>query len=225
MADESMADDTQQGEWQATTEDSHSPEEPAVGEWRECVDTDPEYLEIAAYCAFRAALRKYIMGTWIGDMGRFGRLPDDVKRVLEKLEEDKDAYAFARQLLHDRMGFDAAGQPERVLRYHKAYFECSDRSPFSRSAMLAGFLEVMDVVTRTEPTFRDALHQSVHSIHDTDYTNLVAAYTKWHDMAVASMKADGKLYANVTNRQLTGRWGSGKRALMEMRALLAGMRG
>ena len=74
MADEAMEDDTQQGDWQAATEDSHSPEEPSVGEWRECVDTDPEYLEIAAYCACRAALHKYIQGTWLGDVGRFGRL-------------------------------------------------------------------------------------------------------------------------------------------------------
>jgi hypothetical protein len=225
MADEAMADDTQQEEWQATTEDSHSPEEPAVGGWRECVDTDPEYLEIAAYCEFRAALHKYIQGTWLGNVGRFGRLPDDVKRVLEKLEEDKDAYAFARQLLHDRMGFDAAGQPERVLLYHKAYFECSDRSPFSRSAMLAGFLEVMHVVTRRESEFRQALHSSVHQFHDTDYTNLVAAYTKWHDMAVESIKKDSGVYAYVKNRELFGHGGAGKRALMEMRALLAGMRG
>ncbi len=94
MEDEAMVDDTQQGEWQATTEDSHSPEAPSVGEWRECVDTDPTYLEIAAYCAFRAALWKYISGMWAGHMVR-PRLSEDIQRVLDKLEDDKNAYPLA----------------------------------------------------------------------------------------------------------------------------------
>ena len=224
MADAAMEDDETQGEWQATTEDCDSPEEPTVGEWRRCVDTDPTYLGIAAYCAFRAALHKYIMGTWCGHvMGP--RLPEDVKIVLNKLEEDKDAYPFQRQLLDDRMGVDAAGQPERVLRYHTAYEMPSDRNPFSRSAMLAGFLEVMDQVNTWEARFKQALHRTVHSIHDTDYTNLVAAYTKWHDMAVESIQKASGVYAHLKKRELFGHGGAGRRALMEMRALLAAMRG
>jgi hypothetical protein len=95
------------------------------------------------------------------------------------------------------MGFDAGGQPERVIRCHTSYEKCSDRQPFSRGAMLAGFLEVMDVVTRREPEFRQTLHSSVHPFHDTDYTNLVAAYTKWHDMAVENIKKAGGFYAWV----------------------------
>jgi hypothetical protein len=86
-------------------------------------------------------------------------------------------------------------------------------------------MEVMDMVTRTKHVIREALDQSLHSIHDTDYTNLVAAYTKWHDMAVESIKKDSGVYAYVKNRELFGSRGPGKRALMEMRALLAGMRG
>ncbi len=196
-----MADDTQQEEWQAATEDSHSPEEPAVGKWRECVDTDPRYLEIAAYCAFRAALHKYIQGTWLGNVGRFGRLPEDVQNTLDELEDNKDAYAFGRQLLHDRMGFDAARQQVRVLRYHTAYFMLSDRNPFCGSAILTGFLEVMAMVTRTEPVIKRALHQSLHLIHDRDYENLVAAYKLWHDMAVASIQAAGVVLAHVRRRE------------------------
>ena len=193
-----------QGEWQATTEDSHSPEEPAVGKWRECVATDSEYLEIAAYCAFRAALHKYIQGTWLGNVGRFGRLPEHVQNTLNELEDNKDAYAFGRQLLHDRMGFDATGQQARVLRYHTAYFMLSDRNPFCGSAILTGFLEVMAMVTRTEDVIRRALHQSLHSIHDRDYTNLKEAYKTWHDMAVASIQAAGVVFAHVRRREQEG---------------------
>ena len=219
-----MADDTQQGEWQAATEDCPSPEQPSVGEWRECADTDPTYLELAAYSAFRAALYNYMEMMWAGDVIR-PRLPKNIKDVLDKLDDDKNAYPLAWQLLHDRMGFDAEGQQARVIRYHTSYNMFSDSGPFSRSAMLAGFMEVMDLVNRTEPDFRAALHRLARGPHDTDYTSLVAAYTKWHDMAVESIKKDSGLYAHVKQRELSGPRGPGRRALMEMRALLAGMRG
>ncbi len=213
-----MADDTKQGDWQGTTEDSHSPDLPGVGEWRVCVTTDPIYIEIAAYCAFRQALSKYILGTWAGDVLR-PRLPQLVKDVLDWLDNEKDACPTGRQLLE---------QPVRVndepLHYHTSYEVCSDSRPFSRSAMLAGFIPVMDKVTTTGPAFRAALHWSLHSIHDTDYTNLVTVYKNWHDMAVASMQVAGGVYAHLKKRELSGPR-PGKRALMEMRALLAAMRG
>ena len=164
------------------------------------------------------------MGTWAGDVIR-PRLPEDIKNVLDKLDDDKNAYPLAWQLLHDRMGFDASGQQERVLRYHTAYFMLSDRDPFSRSAMLAGFLEVMDQVNTWESRFRAALHHTLLSIHDTDYANLVAAYTKWHDMAVESIQKASGVYAHLKKRELSGPRGPGRHALMEIRGLLAGMRG
>ncbi len=67
------------------------------------------------------------------------------------------------------MGFDAAGQQERVIRYHTSYNMFSDSGPFSRSAMLTGFMEVMDLVNRTEPDFRAAVHRAAHSIGLTLY--------------------------------------------------------
>ncbi len=90
-----MADDTKQGDWQATTEDSHAPDEPGVGAWRECEATDPTYLELASYSAFRNALCKYIDATWFGNVTG-PRLPEDVQQVLCDMEENKDAYPTAR---------------------------------------------------------------------------------------------------------------------------------
>jgi hypothetical protein len=187
-----------QGEWQGTTDVSHSPELPGVGEWHVCVATDPIYIEIAAYCAFRRALGKYIMGTWAGNVVG-PRLTQPVTDALDWLDDEKDAYPTGRQLLEE---------PVRVLggpiRYHTSYEVFSDSRPFSRSAMVAGFRPVMHKVTTTEPDFRVALHHSVHVIHTRDYDSLVTAYKTWHDMAVASIQAAGVVFAHVRRREERG---------------------
>jgi hypothetical protein len=67
--------------------------------------------------------------------------------------------------------------------------------------MVAGFIPVMHKVTRTERDFREALHASLHAIHTTDYTNLLAAYKTWHDMAVGSMRG---MFAHVRRREQDG---------------------
>jgi hypothetical protein len=195
-----MADEMGDGmmDYRFQTEDSYPPARPAVGGWKavEHPETDETYKEIQEYCKFRDQFRKYLGFLLAEDFVR--RLPKKCHEAWSILDDMMDRFPVKRQLLL------SPRWPREVVRlsYHTSYLVLSDRSMFSRSAILTALPRVVAKMRE----YKDMFWQAVKSKDECQrlYDEAIQAFMTWRAMAEAALRVSSTA---VRGRDTHGRFG------------------